>query len=167
MTRWRFFLRSRAVDMNNLDYVSVQQADFNIQHEYDMMRCDNQADGAIVFFTGLVRDYNQGNHVTGLYLEHYPNMTKTALNTIVKNAKARWPISRVRLIHRVGQLNLAEQIVFVAASSPHRESAFEACMFIMDFLKNQAPFWKKETTHQGDTWVAAAKKDQLALNKWQ
>ena len=120
-----------------------------------------------MFFTGLVRDVNQGNNVTGLYLEHYPSMTQSALANIVSLAKSRWPISRVRLIHRVGKLDLADQIVFVAVSSQHRESAFEACAFIMDYLKNQAPFWKKETTHQGDSWVSAAEKDKLAFNKWQ
>lgn len=154
------------VDVNNVDYINVQEADFNIQYEYEMIRKENTKDGAIVFFTGLVRDYNQGNDVTGLYLEHYPSMTKKALSGIVEKANARWPISRVRLIHRVGKLDLADQIVFVAVSSQHRESAFEACAFIMDYLKNQAPFWKKETTHQGDSWVSAAEKDKLAFNKW-
>ncbi|MGR6873531.1 molybdopterin synthase catalytic subunit MoaE [Pseudomonas sp. HK3] len=153
--------------MLNSDFINVQEADFNIQHEYKMMRNNNSKDGAIVFFTGLVRDYNQGNHVTGLYLDHYPSMTQTALTGIVSQAKARWPVSQVRLIHRVGQLNLADQIVFVAVSSQHRESAFEACAFIMDYLKIQAPFWKKETTHQGDTWVSAVEKDTQALQKWQ
>lgn len=153
--------------MNNLDYINVQEADFSIQYEYEMMRKENTKDGAIVFFTGLVRDVNQGNNVTGLYLEHYPSMTQSALANIVSLAKSRWPISRVRLIHRVGKLDLADQIVFVAVSSQHRESAFEACAFIMDYLKNQAPFWKKETTHQGDSWVSAAEKDKLAFNKWQ
>lgn len=153
--------------MNNLDYINIQEADFSIQYEYEMMRKENTKDGAIVFFTGLVRDVNQGNNVTGLYLEHYPSMTQSALANIVSLAKSRWPISRVRLIHRVGKLDLADQIVFVAVSSQHRESAFEACAFIMDYLKNQAPFWKKETTHQGDSWVSAAEKDKLAFNKWQ
>lgn len=153
--------------MNNVDYINVQEADFSIQYEYEMMRKENTKDGAIVFFTGLVRDVNQGNNVTGLYLEHYPSMTQSALANIVSLAKSRWPISRVRLIHRVGKLDLADQIVFVAVSSQHRESAFEACAFIMDYLKNQAPFWKKETTHQGDSWVSAAEKDKLAFNKWQ
>lgn len=165
--RWPFSHRLPVVNVSHSDFINVQEADFDIQYEYQMMRENNQQDGAIVFFTGLVRDYNQGNDVTGLYLEHYPCMTKKALAGIVEKAKARWPISRVRLIHRVGQLNLADQIVFVAVSSQHRESAFEACAFMMDYLKNQAPFWKKETTWQGDTWVSAAEKDKLALDKWQ
>lgn len=149
------------------DLINVQEADFNIQNEYDAMRADNQEDGAIVFFTGLVRDFNQGNDVTGLFLEHYPAMTEKALEKIVQQAKDRWPINRVRLIHRVGQLYLADQIVFVAVSSKHREAAFDACRFIMDFLKNQAPFWKKETTTKGDVWVEALEKDQTAMEKWE
>ena len=148
------------------DLIKVQEADFNIQDEYDAMRSDNQEDGAIVFFTGLVRDFNQGNDVTGLFLEHYPAMTEKALGKIVEEAKERWPINRVRLIHRVGQLYLADQIVFVAVSSKHREAAFDACRFIMDYLNNRAPFWKKETTTQGDVWVEALEKDQTAMEKW-
>ena len=149
------------------DLIEVQEADFNIQDEYDAMRSDNQEDGAIVFFTGLVRDFNQGKDVTGLFLEHYPAMTEKALGKIVEEAKERWPINRVRLIHRVGQLYLADQIVFVAVSSKHREAAFDACRFIMDYLKNRAPFWKKETTTQGDVWVEALEKDQTAMEKWE
>lgn len=149
------------------DLIKVQEADFNIQDEYDAMRSDNQEDGAIVFFTGLVRDFNQGKDVTGLFLEHYPAMTEKALGKIVEEAKERWPINRVRLIHRVGQLYLADQIVFVAVSSKHREAAFDACRFIMDYLKNRAPFWKKETTAQGDVWVEALEKDQTAMEKWE
>ena len=149
------------------DLINVQEADFNIQDEYDAMRSDNQEDGAIVFFTGLVRDFNQGNDVTGLFLEHYPAMTEKALGKIVEEAKERWPINRVRLIHRVGQLYLSDQIVFVAVSSKHREAAFDACRFIMDYLKNRAPFWKKETTTQGDVWVEALEKDQTAMEKWE
>jgi len=149
------------------DLIKVQEADFNIQDEYDAMRSDNQDDGAIVFFTGLVRDFNQGNDVTGLFLEHYPAMTEKALGKIVEEAKERWPINRVRLIHRVGQLYLSDQIVFVAVSSKHREAAFDACRFIMDYLKNRAPFWKKETTTQGDVWVEALEKDQTAMEKWE
>ena len=148
------------------DLIKVQEADFSIQDEYDAMRADNQEDGAIVFFTGLVRDFNQGNDVTGLFLEHYPAMTEKALGKIVDEAKERWPINRVRLIHRVGQLYLADQIVFVAVSSKHREAAFDACRFIMDYLKNRAPFWKKETTTQGDVWVESLEKDQTAMKKW-
>jgi molybdopterin synthase catalytic subunit len=151
---------------NPLDYVGVQQADFDIANEYQLMREGNQQDGAIVFFTGLVRDFNQGNDVTGLFLEHYPGMTEKALQSIVDTAKARWPINRVRVIHRIGQLYLSDQIVYVAVSGKHREASFDACRFIMDYLKNQAPFWKKETTKQGDVWVTALEKDKTAMEKW-
>lgn len=150
-----------------MDYIRVQQADFDINTEYQAMRQDNRADGAIVFFVGQVREMNQGSEVTGLYLEHYPAMTEKSLQSIIEQARERWPaLNRIRLIHRIGQLHIADQIVFVAVSSNHREAAFEACHFIMDFLKNRAPFWKKETTDQGDRWVEALQKDQDALKKW-
>ena len=150
-----------------MDYIRVQQTDFDINTEYQAMRQDNRADGAIVFFVGQVREMNQGSEVTGLYLEHYPAMTEKSLQGIIEQARERWPaLNRIRLIHRIGQLHIADQIVFVAVSSNHREAAFEACHFIMDFLKNRAPFWKKETTDQGDRWVEALQKDQDALKKW-
>ena len=149
------------------DLIKVQEADFNIQDEYDAIRADNQEDGAIVFFSGLVRDFNQGNDVTGLFLEHYPAMTEKALGKIVDEAKERWPINRVRLIHRVGQLYLADQIVFVAVSSKHREAAFDACRFIMDFLKVKATFWKKEVHANGQKlWLDAKQSDQNKANSW-
>lgn len=147
-------------------HIRVQTEDFDVAQEYAALRKDNTQDGAIVFFTGLVRDMNQGEDVTGLYLEHYPAMTEKALARIVDQACGRWPLSRVSLIHRVGQLHISDQIVFVAVSSHHREAAFDACHFIMDYLKNQAPFWKKETTTQGDRWVQALAKDEASLKKW-
>ena len=149
------------------DLLSVQNEDFDVAYEYAQLRENNSQDGAIVFFSGLVRDFNQGQDVTGLFLEHYPAMTEKALAKIIVQAKERWPINRVRLIHRVGQLYLSDQIVFVGVSSSHREAAFEACHFIMDYLKKQAPFWKKETTKKGDWWVETLEKDQKALDKWQ
>lgn len=152
---------------HSYDHIAVQQTDFDVAYEYQQLRQDNRADGAIVFFSGLVREMNQGSDVTGLFLEHYPGMTLKSLEKIVEQAKQRWPLNRVRLIHRVGQLHVSDQIVFVGVSSSHREAAFEACHFIMDFLKNRAPFWKKETTSKGDVWVQALEKDQTALEKWQ
>ncbi|WP_419812278.1 molybdopterin synthase catalytic subunit MoaE [Bacterioplanoides sp.] len=149
------------------DFIRVQEADFDINAEYQAMRDNNREDGAIVFFVGQVREMNQGSEVTGLYLEHYPAMTEKSLQSIVAEARERWPmLNRVRLIHRVGQLHISDQIVFVAVSSSHREAAFEACHFIMDFLKNRAPFWKKETIESGDRWVEALQKDKDALDKW-
>ncbi|MCH2041801.1 MAG: molybdopterin synthase catalytic subunit MoaE [Saccharospirillaceae bacterium] len=150
-----------------MDYIRVQEADFDVQAEYQAMRKDNREDGAIVFFVGQVREMNQGSEVTGLFLEHYPAMTEKSLQTIVAQARERWPVlNRIRLIHRVGQLHISDQIVFVAVSSSHREAAFEACHFMMDFLKNRAPFWKKETIGAGDRWVEALQKDKDALTKW-
>jgi len=145
----------------------VQQADFDVAHEYAELRNDNRSDGAVVFFTGLVREMNQGSHVSGLTLEHYPGMTEKALQQIVADACSRWPVNRVRLIHRVGTLAISDQIVFVGVSSSHREAAFDACYYIMDYLKNRAPFWKKEVTSDGERWVEALDKDKQALDKWQ
>ena len=146
--------------------ISVQTADFNLNDEYLKLTLDNSKDGAVVTFVGLVRDYNQGNQVTGLTLEHYPGMTEKALVEIVDKAKARWQLGRVRIIHRVGELHLSDQIVFVGVSSQHRVEAFEACQFIMDYLKNDAPFWKKEATTEGSRWVEAENKDVEAQKKW-
>lgn len=150
-----------------MKFIAVQEADFDIAHEYAELRHANRADGAVVFFTGLVREMNQGSNVSGLTLEHYPGMTEKALEQIVEEACQRWPLNRVRLIHRIGTLTISDQIVFVGVSSSHREAAFDACHFIMDFLKNRAPFWKKEVTTDGERWVEALAKDQQALHKWQ
>lgn len=146
--------------------ISVQTADFDMAHEYQALIVDAKSEGAVVTFTGLVRDLNQGNQVTSLTLEHYPGMTEKSLAEIVEQAKTRWPLGKVRLIHRVGELALADQIVFVGVTSKHREAAFEACQFIMDFLKNRAPFWKKEVTEQGEKWVEFNEKDKLAADRW-
>lgn len=146
--------------------ISVQTEDFSMADEYQQLVKDNSQDGAVVTFVGSVRDFNQGNHVKGLMLEHYPGMTEKSLADIVNQAKMRWPINNVRLIHRVGQLMLGEQIVFVGVTSQHREAAFEATQFIMDFLKNKAPFWKKEITSVGEKWVDFNEKDKLAAARW-
>ncbi len=148
-------------------FIAVQAEDFDVAAEYAELRKDNRSDGAVVFFTGLVREMNQGDSVSGMALEHYPGMTEKALRQIVDEAAARWPLNRVRLIHRVGALRVSDQIVFVGVSAMHREAAFSACHFIMDFLKNRAPFWKKEVTAHGERWVDAQAKDKAALDKWQ
>jgi molybdopterin synthase catalytic subunit len=146
--------------------ISVQQKDFNQQIEYDRLRQASHT-GAVVTFTGLVRDINQGEQITALTLEHYPAMTEKALIDIVEQAKARWSIINVTVIHRVGELQLLDQIVFVGIASLHRGDAFAACEFIIDYLKTQAPFWKKETNSEGESyWVDARESDQTALNKW-
>ncbi|MFK4754630.1 molybdopterin synthase catalytic subunit MoaE [Oceanobacter antarcticus] len=151
--------------------VRVQTEDFDVGAEYQQLIGDNPTDGAVVFFVGLVRDMNQGDAVSGLLLEHYPGMTERALHQIEDDACARWPLGRVQIVHRVGQLGISDQIVFVGTSSPHREAAFEACQFMMDYLKNHAPFWKKETLHQSETntrerWLDAAEKDLKAEARW-
>ncbi|WP_276678589.1 molybdopterin synthase catalytic subunit MoaE [Thalassolituus oleivorans] len=149
-----------------MDSITVQTDDFNIADEYQALCGQNTETGAIVFFSGLVRDRNEGIDVTGLFLEHYPGMTERSLEDIVKQARLRWPILQVRLIHRVGQLDINDQIVFVGVSSAHREAAFDACRFIMDFLKTEAPFWKKETRTDGHHWIESKTKDQEAKTRW-
>jgi molybdopterin synthase catalytic subunit len=148
------------------DVIVVQTADFEMQTLYQQLRQANTTDGAIVTFTGLVRDFNQESQVSGLYLEHYPAMTQKALQKIVNEARQRWELGRVCVLHRVGQLAPGEQIVFVGVTSSHRKNAFAACEFIMDYLKTRAPFWKKEITNQGQSWVSAKQQDKAAADKW-
>ena len=147
--------------------IKVQVEDFNQQVEYDRLRTDAST-GAVVTFTGLVRDINQGQSIQTLTLEHYPAMTEKALIEIVEIAKSRWRIMDCTVIHRIGELQLLDQIVFVGIASLHRGDAFAACEFIMDYLKTQAPFWKKETNAAGESyWVDAREGDQHALEKWE
>ncbi|GAA0348611.1 molybdopterin synthase catalytic subunit MoaE [Bowmanella denitrificans] len=148
------------------DYISVRQANFCQAEEYLALCAGNRQDGAVVSFVGLVRDFNQHNQVQTLTLEHYPAMTEKSLKAIVTEARDRWPVSRVRLVHRVGTLNTGEQIVFVGVSSCHRHHAFLACEFIMDQLKTRAPFWKKEQGDTGEHWVQANPQDQQKAQQW-
>lgn len=147
--------------------ITVQQADFEQGAQYCTLAQGCEA-GAIVTFVGKVRDFipeaqsGQGDTANSLWLEHYPDMTEAVLANIVEQARARWPILRVRIVHRIGQLKPGEQIVFVGVSSKHRKTAFNACEFIMDFLKTQAPFWKKEGSH----WVEAKQSDNQAASQW-
>lgn len=146
--------------------ISVQTADFDLSALYQRLLTDTPQIGAIVTFTGLVRDLNLGDAVAGLYLEHYPGMTEKSLLSIANEAHARWSLMRVELIHRVGQLAPADQIVYVGVSAGHRGDAFAACEFIMDYLKTRAPFWKRESTPGGDRWVDARDADQQAADRW-
>lgn len=146
--------------------VRVQTADFDLSAEVAQLRLSNPRVGAVVSFVGTVRDLNEGLEVSEMELEHYPEMTERALEQIVADAKARWPIFDALVIHRVGPMRAREQIVLVAVTSPHRGEAFAACEFIMDYLKTQAPFWKKEQTPQGARWVDARESDDTALGKW-
>ncbi|HIF9504889.1 TPA: molybdopterin synthase catalytic subunit MoaE [Photobacterium damselae] len=145
--------------------ISVQFEDFSVADEYEKLAQGTEV-GAVVTFIGKVRDFNQGDSVTGLSLEHYPGMTEKALSEIVEQARARWPLLQVRVIHRVGDLDLGDQIVFVGVSSAHRGASFEACEFIMDYLKTRAPFWKKEQTPEENRWVDARESDTSAADRW-
>lgn len=146
--------------------IRIQQQDFNQQVEYDRLKSKTTI-GAIVTFTGLVRDINDGQAVSDLSLEHYPGMTEKCLFDIIEQAKQRWNIIESTVIHRIGKLSLSEQIVFVGVASQHRGDAFAACEFIMDYLKTKAPFWKKETMQNGEQqWTDARESDQQAISKW-
>lgn len=145
--------------------IQVQQSDFVVADEYKKLANDNQ-DGAIVTFVGKVRDFNQGLDVQGLSLEHYPGMTEKVLNNIEEKARKHWPLNKVTIIHRIGDLTLGEQIVFIGVTSPHRKAAFAACEFLIDFLKTEAPFWKKELTSDGNIWLDAKNSDDNASQQW-
>lgn len=146
--------------------VRVQREDFDIGAEIAAFRGADPAIGAIASFIGLVRDVNDGDAVAGMTLEHYPGMTEKALAGIVAEAKGRWDIADALVIHRVGELKPLDQIVLVAVAGAHRGAAFAACEFIMDYLKTQAPFWKKEQTAQGARWVEARASDDRAAERW-
>lgn len=147
--------------------IRVQNQDFDLGAELNAMRAGNAKIGAVASFVGLVRDVNDGAGVSTLTLEHYPAMTQKALARIVDEARLRWDLIDATLIHRVGELRPNDQIVLVMVASSHRGDAFHACEFIMDYLKTQAPFWKKESTPQGERWVEARESDDLASSRWQ
>jgi molybdopterin synthase catalytic subunit len=145
--------------------ISVQLDDFSLQHEADALRLDDGI-GAIVTFSGLVRDMHGEQSVKGLFLEHYPGMTEKSLQAIATEAQERWPLRALTIIHRIGELKAGEQIVFVGVSSAHRGAAFSACDFVMDYLKTRAPFWKKSLNSDGDCWVDAKDSDSAASQRW-
>ena len=149
-----------------MSVVRVQTADFDLTTEIGALRRQDARIGAIVSFVGTVRDMNDGARVAEMELEHYPRMTETALEAIVERARARWPLFGATIIHRVGPLKPTEQIVLVACTAAHRGEAFDACEFIIDYLKTEAPFWKKEQTPDGARWVDARQTDDAALEKW-
>ena len=146
--------------------VRVQTADFDLTTELAQLRANTPKVGAVVTFLGTVRDLNEGAHVAEMELEHYPGMTEKSLEDIVNQAKARWDIFEALVIHRVGPLKPLDQIVLVAVTSAHRGEAFDACEFIIDYLKTEAPFWKKEQTPAGARWVDARVSDDEAMAKW-
>jgi molybdopterin synthase catalytic subunit len=146
--------------------VRVQAGDFDLGHELARLRAGDARVGAVVSFVGLVRDMNDGAQVAAMELEHYPGMTERALEDIVEQARARWPLYGALVIHRVGPLRPCDQIVLVAVAGAHRGEAFDACEFIIDYLKTDAPFWKKEDTPEGSRWVDARISDDSARAKW-
>ena len=146
--------------------VSVQEADFDVGAEIAALTAGDARAGAVASFVGLVRDVNDGTGVSEMTLEHYPGMTEKALQEIVAEAKSRWDIYAVRVIHRVGRLQPCDRIVLVVVSSAHRGEAFAACEFIMDYLKTRAPFWKREVTPTGARWVDARDADDSAAERW-
>ena len=146
--------------------VSIQQEDFDVAAEIAALRRDDAGVGAVCSFIGTVRDRNDGSAVRAMELEHYPGMTEKAIEAMVDDALFRFDIRGVRIIHRVGLLHPHDQIVMVAVTSAHRGQAFQACEFLMDYLKTQAPFWKKESTPAGERWVDARVSDDAALARW-
>lgn len=146
--------------------INIQCADFDAGAEIAQLREADNSIGAVASFIGVVSDYNENAEVSSLTLEHYPGMTEKSIAAIIAEAKQRWPLLAVKVIHRIGELQHGDQIVFVGVASRHRGAAFSACEFIMDFLKVQAPFWKKEKTASGERWVDARVSDDTALTRW-
>ncbi|WP_226503015.1 molybdopterin synthase catalytic subunit MoaE [Pseudomonas sp. MWU16-30317] len=146
--------------------IRVQSAVFDPGAELNALHAANTGVGAVVGFVGYVRDFNDGLDVRGMFLEHYPGMTEKALAKIVVEAEQRWPLLKVEVLHRIGALAPGEPIVFVGVASAHRQAAFEACDFVMDYLKTRAAFWKKEDTADGPRWVEGRDSDKAAARRW-
>jgi len=146
--------------------VSIQTADFDLAAEVAALRAGDDGVGAVASFVGTVRSRNDGSAVSGMELEHYPGMTEKAIEAMIDDAQRRFDIRAARVVHRVGPLQPGDQIVLVVVTSAHRGQAFQACEFLMDYLKTQAPFWKKETTPEGARWVDARVADDAALARW-
>ena len=146
--------------------VLICQADFNLADEIAILRAADKRIGAICTFTGTVRDHNDGLQVSSMELEHYPSMTEKAIEAMIDEAVERFGILGARVVHRIGLLQPLDQVVLVAVTSAHRGTGFQACEFLMDYLKTQAPFWKKEQTSEGARWVDARVSDDAALAKW-
>jgi molybdopterin synthase catalytic subunit len=146
--------------------IRVQEEDFDLGGELAAMRAGNTAIGGLCSFVGLVRDMAGDADIGAMTLEHYPGMTEHALKEIEAEAHARWPLEATLIVHRYGRLEPGDQIVLVAAASAHREAAFEACHYLIDFLKTRAPFWKLEETPDGPKWVDARASDDAAVARW-
>jgi len=148
-----------------MDKIVVQTEDFDLTTEVTHTRNNNPQVGAIVSFIGTVRDLHSGS-ISSMTLEHYPEMTEKSLKSIVREARERWDLQNVTIIHRIGKLKVNDQIVLVVTTSKHRQAAFESCYFIMDYLKTDAPFWKKESTKQKEEWVESRKSDDEQKKRW-
>ena len=146
--------------------IRVQREDFDVGRELALLAAGDHAVGGIASFIGLVRDMGGADRVSALTLEHYPGMTERKLVAIEAEAHRRWPLDAVLVIHRYGALKPGDRIVLVATASAHRDAAFEACRFLIDWLKTKAPFWKLEETNEGARWVAAQASDEVAAKRW-
>ena len=146
--------------------VTIQAEDFDVAAEIAALRGQDPGVGAVCSFIGTVRDRNDGSAVSAMELEHYPGMTEKAIEQMIDEAFHRFDIRGARVIHRVGPLQVRDQIVLVVVTSSHRGESFQACEFLMDYLKTQAPFWKKESTPEGERWVDARVADDAALARW-
>lgn len=146
--------------------VAIQTADFDVAAEIAVLRAADPGVGAVCSFIGTVRDRNDGSAVSAMELEHYPGMTERAIEQMIDEAFRRFDIRAARVVHRVGPLRVQDQIVLVVVTSSHRGESFRACEFLMDYLKTQAPFWKKESTPEGERWVDARVADDAALARW-
>lgn len=167
VTKSRSSRRLRAASMTNKLRVEVQQDDFDIAALQASLLSGTASEGAVATFTGYVRCSNASRDVYRLELEHYPGMTECAIQAILEESADRWPVCSARVVHRVGALDVGEQIVWVGVSASHRGAAIAACDFIMDYLKTRAPFWKKETGPQGSNWVDARESDSQRAQRWQ
>ncbi|GAB5449736.1 MAG: molybdopterin synthase catalytic subunit MoaE [Halioglobus sp.] len=146
--------------------VTVQSAAFDVgQLQFDLLG-ESGAEGAVATFTGYVRSDNDDRQVDCLELEHYPGMTESSISAILEEAAERWPLLGAQVVHRVGRLSTGDAIVWVGVSSAHREAAFSACEFVMDYLKTRAPFWKKERGPQGEHWVEERHSDKSRARRW-
>lgn len=149
-----------------MDKVIVQAKDFDLTIEVNLARSKNPQIGAIVSFVGTVRDL-QSETLKSLTLEHYPEMTEKSLESIVIKARSRWELENITIIHRVGKLLISDQIVLVIVTSKHRQEAFDSCNFIMDYLKTDAPFWKKESSDKKEKWVDSSSNDKKQKKRWE
>ena len=150
-----------------MDTVRILESSFDPTEEISRLSCADKSMGAVVSFIGTMRDLNEGDSVSSMTLEHYPGMTEKALQQIVKQARDQWQLGEITVLHRVGKILPSDPIVLVAVTSAHRGEGFDACEFIIDFLKTRAPFWKKEMTDKGERWVDARESDERATDQWE